>query len=92
MPTINQPAGLLLLAGLDPNPMRLFVSVCLLVIAVSMLSGLAQGLAPGKHRARWVRCWWALDADWPSVASAWRPASGFAPLLQPTWAKVGSAL
>ena len=40
------PAGLLLLAGLDPNPMRLLVSACLLLIALGMLSGLAQRLAP----------------------------------------------
>ena len=40
------PLGLLLLAGLDPNPMRLFVSACLLVIALLMLSGAAQRLAP----------------------------------------------
>ena len=40
------PLGLLLLAGLDPNPMRLLVSLCLLGIAALMLSGLAQRLAP----------------------------------------------
>jgi hypothetical protein len=40
------PLGLLLLVGLDPNPMRLFVSLCLLGIAALMLSGLAQRLAP----------------------------------------------
>ena len=42
------PLGLLLLAGLDPNPMRLFVSACLLVIALLMLSGVAQRLAPKR--------------------------------------------
>lgn len=42
------PLGLLLLAGLDPNPMRLLVSLCLLGIAALMLSGLAQRLAPSR--------------------------------------------
>ena len=40
------PLGLLLLAGLDPNPMRLLVSLCLAGIALFMLSGGAQRLAP----------------------------------------------
>ena len=43
---VATPLGLLLLAGLDPNPMRLFVSLCLLSISLLMLSGLAQRLAP----------------------------------------------
>lgn len=43
---VSTPVGLLLLAGLDPQPMRLFVSLTLLVIALLMLSGLAQRLAP----------------------------------------------
>lgn len=42
------PLGLLLLAGLDPNPMRLVVSLCLAGIAALMLSGLAQRLAPAR--------------------------------------------
>ena len=40
------PLGLLLLAGLDPNPMRLLVSLCLASIALFMLAGGAQRLAP----------------------------------------------
>lgn len=40
------PLGLGLLAGLDARPMRLAVSGCLLLIALAMLSGLAQRLAP----------------------------------------------
>lgn len=43
---LSTPLGLLLLAGLAPQPMRLFVSLCLLSIALLMLSGLAQRLAP----------------------------------------------
>lgn len=43
---LSTPAGLLLLAGLDPNPMRLFVFGCLLTIALAMLAGLAQRVAP----------------------------------------------
>ena len=42
------PLGLLVLAGLDPNPMRLFVSACLLTIALAMLSGAAQRWAPRR--------------------------------------------
>ena len=40
------PLGLTLLAGLDADSMRLGVSLCLLVIAALMLSGLAQRWAP----------------------------------------------
>lgn len=40
------PLGLSLLAGLDAGSMRLGVSLCLLVIAALMLSGLAQRWAP----------------------------------------------
>ncbi|GCL64041.1 sulfite exporter TauE/SafE family protein [Pseudaquabacterium pictum] len=40
------PLGLTLLAGLDAGTMRLGVSLCLLVIAALMLSGLAQRWAP----------------------------------------------
>jgi uncharacterized membrane protein YfcA len=40
------PAGLQLLAGMDPDPMRLLVSLCLMIIAVLMLGGWAQRLAP----------------------------------------------
>lgn len=43
---LTTPLGLLLLAGLDPNPMRLVVSVCLLSIALFMLSGAAERFAP----------------------------------------------
>ena len=43
---LSTPLGLLLLANLDPNPMRLVVSACLASIALFMLSGLAQRLAP----------------------------------------------
>lgn len=46
---VSTPAGLLLLAGLDPNPMRWFVSMCLTVIALLMLSGLASRLAPRRQ-------------------------------------------
>lgn len=42
------PLGLLLLAGLDARPMRLAVSGCLLLIALAMLSGLAQRLTPSS--------------------------------------------
>ena len=45
---LSTPFGLLLLAGLDPNPMRLVVSVCLLTIALLMLSGLAARLTPRR--------------------------------------------
>ena len=40
------PLGLTVLAGLDAGLMQLGVSLCLLVIAVLMLSGLAQRIAP----------------------------------------------
>ncbi|MES2715528.1 MAG: sulfite exporter TauE/SafE family protein [Pseudomonadota bacterium] len=40
------PLGLTVLAGLDPNPMRLLVSLTLLGIAGLMLSGLAQRFTP----------------------------------------------
>lgn len=40
------PAGLWLLARLDPDSMRLVVSACLLAIASFMLSGLARRVAP----------------------------------------------
>lgn len=43
---VATPLGLFVLAGLDPNPMRLFVSACLLGIEVFMLSGLAARVAP----------------------------------------------
>ena len=46
------PAGLLLLAGLNPDPMRLLVSACLLVIALLMLSGAARRLAPRQTPGR----------------------------------------
>ncbi len=46
---VSTPVGLLLLAGLDPNPMRWFVSMCLTVIALLMLSGLASRLAPRRQ-------------------------------------------
>jgi hypothetical protein len=40
------PAGLALLARLDPNPMRLLVSATLAAIALAMLGGAAQRLTP----------------------------------------------
>jgi uncharacterized membrane protein YfcA len=43
---LTTPVGLMLLAQLDPNPMRLVVSACLTTIAILMLSGLAQRLTP----------------------------------------------
>ncbi len=43
---LSTPFGLTLLAQLDPNPMRLLVSACLLAIALAMLSGAAQRFAP----------------------------------------------
>lgn len=43
---VATPLGLMLLAKLDANPMRLVVSGCLMVIALFMLAGLAQRLAP----------------------------------------------
>jgi uncharacterized membrane protein YfcA len=43
---LTTPVGLVLLAHLDPNPMRLVVSACLATIAVLMLSGLAQRFTP----------------------------------------------
>ena len=43
---MSTPLGLILLAGLDPNPMRLVVSACLLGIALFMLSGAAERFAP----------------------------------------------
>jgi uncharacterized membrane protein YfcA len=43
---LTTPLGLTLLAHLDPNPMRVVVSVCLATIALLMLSGLAQRLTP----------------------------------------------
>ena len=45
---LTTPLGLLLLAGLPANPMRLLVSACLLGIALLMLGGLAQRLAPQR--------------------------------------------
>ena len=42
----STPVGLVLLAGLDPDPMRLVVSACLLTIALFMLSGAAERWAP----------------------------------------------
>lgn len=45
---LSTPFGLMLLAGLDANPMRLLVSACLLAISLLMLSRLAQRLTP-KH-------------------------------------------
>lgn len=46
---LTTPIGLTVLATLDPNPMRLAVSGCLLAIALAMLSGLAERLTPA-HR------------------------------------------
>jgi uncharacterized membrane protein YfcA len=46
---LSTPLGLTVLATLDPNPMRLAVSGCLLAIAVLMLSGLAQRYAPMRR-------------------------------------------
>ena len=43
---LSTPFGLTVLAQLDPNPMRLLVSACLLTIALAMLSGAAQRFAP----------------------------------------------
>jgi uncharacterized membrane protein YfcA len=43
---LSTPIGLTVLATLDPNPMRAMVSACLLLIALAMLSGAAQRLAP----------------------------------------------
>ncbi|MBL8352622.1 MAG: sulfite exporter TauE/SafE family protein [Burkholderiaceae bacterium] len=42
---VATPFGLLLLAGLDPNPMRLLVSLCLLGVASFMLFGPTRQLA-----------------------------------------------
>jgi uncharacterized membrane protein YfcA len=42
------PAGLVLLAKLDPDPMRLVVSAMLLLVAAAMLAGAAERWAP-KH-------------------------------------------
>jgi uncharacterized membrane protein YfcA len=42
------PLGLLVLAGIDANPMRLAVSGCLLAIALFMLSGLAARVVPQR--------------------------------------------
>jgi uncharacterized membrane protein YfcA len=44
--TLTTPVGLVMLARLDPNLMRLVVSACLATIASLMLSGLAQRLTP----------------------------------------------
>ena len=46
---MTTPLGLTMLAMLDPNPMRLVVSGCLLAISLLMLSGLAQRLAPRQR-------------------------------------------
>ena len=46
---LTTPLGLTVLATLDPNPMRLAVSSCLLAIALLMLSGLAQRVAPRQR-------------------------------------------
>ena len=46
---LSTPLGLTVLATLDPNPMRLAVSGCLLAVAVLMLSGLAQRYAPTRR-------------------------------------------
>ena len=46
---VTTPLGLTVLATLDPNPMRLAVSGCLLAIALVMLSGLAQRFAPRQR-------------------------------------------
>lgn len=46
---LSTPLGLMLLASLDPNPMRLAVSGCLLVVALTMLSGLGARLAPRQR-------------------------------------------
>lgn len=46
---LTTPLGLMVLATLDPNPMRLAVSGCLLGIALLMLSGAAQRLAPQQR-------------------------------------------
>ena len=46
---VTTPLGLTVLATLDPNPMRLAVSGCLLAIALLMLSGLAERLAPRQR-------------------------------------------
>ncbi len=46
---LTTPIGLTVLATLDPNPMRLAVSGCLLMIALAMLSGLAPRLAPKRR-------------------------------------------
>ncbi|MFN0183454.1 MAG: sulfite exporter TauE/SafE family protein [Aquabacterium sp.] len=43
---LTTPLGLVLLSRLDPDPMRLVVSGALLVIALTMLLGVAQRLAP----------------------------------------------
>ena len=43
---LSTPFGLTVLAQLDPNPMRLLVSACLLTISLAMLSGAAQRFAP----------------------------------------------
>ena len=43
---LSTPFGLTALAQLDPNPMRLLVSACLLTIALAMLFGAAQRFAP----------------------------------------------
>ena len=45
---LTTPLGLTLLAHLDPNPMRLVVSVCLMTIAMLMLTGVAQRLTPSS--------------------------------------------
>lgn len=50
---LSTPLGLTLLATLDANPMRLAVSGCLLAIALLMLSGLAQRLAPRRTPGAW---------------------------------------
>jgi uncharacterized membrane protein YfcA len=42
---VATPFGLMLLAGLDPNPMRLLVSLCLLGVACFMLFGPTRQLA-----------------------------------------------
>lgn len=46
---VTTPLGLTVLATLDPNPMRLAVSGCLLAIALLMLSGLAERLVPRRR-------------------------------------------
>lgn len=43
---LGTPFGLMLLASLDPDPMRLLVSACLMATALLMLSGHAQRLIP----------------------------------------------